>query len=59
MTKAKKIPPYDPGALRITVTKTSDGARDYVQIMSADTISVNIVLVASLITVSDYRNSKA
>ena len=36
-------------------TKTSDGERDYIQIMSADQISVNIVLVAEEIEVKDHR----
>src|SRR3990167_1588125 len=41
--------------LTITVTKTSDGRDDYVQIMSADQFSVNIVLISSKITVRDAR----
>lgn len=41
--------------LTITVTKTSDGLRDYVQIMSADMLSTNVVLVADQIVVEDHR----
>ena len=41
--------------LSITVTKTRDGQDDYVQIMSADQFSVNIVLISSKITVKDAR----
>ena len=33
---------------RITVSKTSDGDSDYIQIMSDDFLSVNIVLVGSV-----------
>ncbi len=58
--------------LNIRVSKTSDGKRDYVQIMSEDQVTVNIVLVADEITVTleedlmdilyffkgeDYRNT--
>jgi hypothetical protein len=32
--------------LNIQVTKTADGARDYVQITSSDQFSVNIVLIS-------------
>ncbi len=41
--------------LTITVTKTADGQRDYLQIMSADMLSTNIVLVAEEIVVEDHR----
>lgn len=41
--------------LKITVTKTSRGDQDYVQIMSDDLLSVNIVLVADEIEVEDRR----
>jgi len=41
--------------LTIQVTKTADGLQDYVQIMSADFLSVNIVLVAAEIEVQDDR----
>lgn len=40
--------------LRITVQKARDG-QDYVQIMSSDQTSVNIVLVAPKIEVKDQR----
>ena len=41
--------------LNIQVTKTADGARDYVQITSSDQFSVNIVLISDQITVEDHR----
>jgi len=41
--------------IAVRVTKTSDGQRDYVQIMSADMVSVNIVLIADAIQVFDDR----
>jgi len=41
--------------LTVTITKTADGKSDYIQIMSADTISVNVVLVSKKITVQDRR----
>lgn len=45
--------------LRVTVTKTSDGQSEYIQVMSADQISVNVVLIASKIEVLDMREIKA
>lgn len=44
--------------LTITVTKTSDGLREYVQIMSEDMISINIVLIAEKMEIEDYRKAK-
>lgn len=44
--------------LNITITKTADGGRDYVQIMSDDCLSVNVVLVADKITVKDHRDEE-
>ena len=41
--------------LNVTITKTSDGSRDYIQIMSDDMITVNVVLVADEIEVKDGR----
>lgn len=41
--------------LTVTVSKTSDGQDDYLQIMSADQFSVNIVLISTKITVEDAR----
>lgn len=45
----------DVTTLTITVTKTSDGLRDYVQIMSGDMFTTNVVLIADRITVDDHR----
>lgn len=41
--------------LTVTITKTSNGLMDYIQIMSDDSISVNIVLIADSIVVTDHR----
>jgi len=41
--------------LNVTITKTADGKQEYIQIMSGDMISVNIVLVADAIKVKDHR----
>lgn len=41
--------------LTITVTKTSTGEHDYVQIMSGDQFSVNVVLIAGSIEIQDHR----
>ena len=44
--------------LNVTITKTSTGMADYIQIMSEDQVSVNVVLVAEKIEVKDYRKPK-
>jgi len=44
-----------PDRLIITVTKTADGKREYVQIISADMFSVHIVMIADSIEVKDAR----
>lgn len=44
--------------LNVTVTKTSNGAFDYVQIISDDAVFVNIVLIADEIAVVDHRAKK-
>ena len=41
--------------LKIQVSKTSTGAQDYMQVMSDDMLSVNIVLVADQIEIEDAR----
>lgn len=41
--------------LTITIVKTSDGQREYVQVMSADQFTVNVVLIADKIEVKDAR----
>lgn len=43
--------------LNVTITKTSMGDSDYIQIMSDDMVSVNIVLVSEEITVADHRET--
>lgn len=42
--------------LTIQVTKTADGNRDYVQIMSSDMFSINVVLIAAEIELEDLRD---
>jgi hypothetical protein len=44
--------------LTIRITKTADGQYDYVQIMSGDVFSVNVVLIATHIDVLDQRPPK-
>ncbi len=41
--------------LKVTVSKTSNGDKDYLQIMSDDMFSTNIVLIADKITIEDAR----
>lgn len=45
--------------LNVTITKTSRGDQDYIQIMSDDMISVNVVLVADRIELIDVRKKKS
>ena len=44
--------------LNVTITKTSNGLMDYIQIMSDDQISINCVFVAEEIEVEDHRNKE-
>ena len=41
--------------LNVTITKTSTGEYDYIQIMSDDMTAINIVLIAGKIDVKDHR----
>lgn len=41
--------------LNVTITKTSTGKYDYIQIMSDDMTAINIVLIAGKIDVKDHR----
>jgi len=41
--------------LKIAVTKTANGKHEYVQIMSHDNFTVNVVLLAEQIEVLDTR----
>lgn len=41
--------------LRVVISKTADGKHDYMQIISQDQFSVNIVLISEQITVRDAR----
>lgn len=45
--------------LKVTITKTSNGLCDYIQVMSEDMITVNVVLVAAQIEVVDMRPERA
>jgi hypothetical protein len=44
--------------LNVTITKTSVGESDYIQIMSEDQVTINIVLVAQKIKVDDHREER-
>ena len=44
--------------INITISKTQDGLQDYIQIISEDSVAVNIVLVAECIAVEDHRDRK-
>lgn len=46
------------GDLTITITPTADGMNEYVQIMSEDMVSINIVLIAEFINVVDIRGNE-
>ncbi len=41
--------------LKLTLSKTSDGQHDYLQIVSDDQFALNIVLIADQIDVDDRR----
>ena len=45
--------------LRIRVTKTRDGMLDYVQVMSSDQLTINLVLLAERIIVDDGREPES
>ena len=45
--------------LNVTITKTSTGTADYIQIMSEDQVTINIVLVSEEIKVADHRQTGA
>lgn len=44
--------------LTVTLSRTADGAADYMQILSLDQFSLNIVLIADVIVIDDARKSK-
>ena len=41
-----------------TITKAQDGTHDYIQLMSDDYITVNIVLVVDKIIIDDHREQE-
>jgi len=45
--------------LNVTVTKTQNGLQDYIQIISDDALSVNVVFVAEKIEVKDHRKKES
>lgn len=53
--KTKEPSRFPTQPLAVTITKTADGAAEYMQITSADQFSVNIVLISPKITVKDAR----
>jgi len=44
-----------PKKLTITLSRTADGQADYLQILSEDQFSLNVVLIAEQIFVRDQR----
>ena len=44
--------------LTVTITRTRDGSAQYMQIMSADQLALNIVLIADEIEVRDARGNE-
>ena len=44
--------------LNVTVTKTADLKAEYIQIMSDDQMTVNVVVIANRITIADMRSAK-
>lgn len=44
--------------LKIEVSKTTKGDQDYLQVMSDDMVSVNIVLLADKIEIRDTRGGR-
>jgi len=47
-----------PKKLIITVSKTANGEKDYVQVISDDQFSINVVLIADEIEIRDARTTK-
>lgn len=47
-----------PDVLRVQISKTADGQFDYLQILSGDNFSLNIVLIGKTIQVTDQRTPK-
>ena len=45
--------------LKITISRTRDDLQDYVQVMSSDQLTVNVVLIANRIEIVDSRRKKA
>ncbi len=41
--------------LTVTISRTADGQNEYMQIVSADQFSLNIVLISQKITIQDSR----
>ena len=55
MGEKKKSAPTVGMALKITVSPTANGNGTYVQIMSADGFSINVVLIAESVEIQDAR----
>ena len=47
----------DLGLLKVTISRTADGLRDYMQIITADQFSLNVVLIGQ-IEVTDLRGKQ-
>ena len=52
-----KAPANDPIVYKITLSKTADGTRQYLQIISADGFQTNVVLIADLFELKDTRHA--
>lgn len=50
-----RIPLVPTQPLKVTITKTANGQAEYMQIMSVDQFSINIVLISPKIEVQDQR----
>lgn len=58
MDRKNKVVNISLPPLTITVSTTADGKHDYLQIVSEDQFSLNIVLIAQQITIRDARDGK-
>lgn len=51
----RRLVPTSLNKVTVTITRTTDGARDYMQIISDDMFTVNVVFIAGKIEVQDRR----
>lgn len=55
MAKKKPLNMTKGNVLRILISKTANGQGEYLQVMSPDMVSINIVLVADRFELEDKR----